>query len=280
MADTPIDMHLPDSFHRLKRTVLLFCAALFVLGLAQPATSRDLHSTLLDLTLSHALITWLLWGAAAYYLWGFWLEVGTARRLNARILQGAGAADFDQHLTALSAATRETGDALAKEIEAQRQSFTYMAANVQKALSILDVPPLNDAQVEEMINDSRDLFARLPRGHETLRDTWTQSWQNAVGPKDRINKALGAAMDISESMPKLIERLDQAAESQRKLAEILETVASGMRKLNPSIAGSRRVSFWLWECGGAFAAFVGATLVNIPWALIAEALSTGAENLS
>ncbi|MFC5345362.1 hypothetical protein ACETK8_14120 [Brevundimonas staleyi] len=98
MTDQPLDMHLPETFHRLKRTVLVFSAAFALLGLGVPAGKHTIHSGWLDIELTTAVVRWMLWLGGLYYLAGFLLEAQSALLINSKQLLGTGLGQLERSL--------------------------------------------------------------------------------------------------------------------------------------------------------------------------------------
>lgn len=104
-ADRRIDMAFSESFHRLKRTVLLFATALLLLELSDTEAAASLAIPLVaGATVPLSLARLLLIGATVYYVFGFALEALTVRRLNVGV--------FDHGARALAAALERHADRL------------------------------------------------------------------------------------------------------------------------------------------------------------------------
>lgn len=269
MTDTPIDMHLPESFHRLKRTALLFSAALFVLGLAKPATDRELHSGFLDLTLATSAVQWLLWLGALYYLTGFWLEVETARRLNSQAMRGHGVTDFEARL-------RQMGAALEGKTQLYLEFIEGAPVQVARRLEELD----RDLEHARAVYFGTDMIQNSVRqkaeeaGIDPARSLTVAG--NIVGFvtsqyaefAQRISRAEMTATALSDGLEQWRGAAEASMTAQRELKSDLDGLATRLKRLHRDITGARRASFWFWEVGGAVVAFIAATVVGLPWASI------------
>lgn len=117
MNDVLTDLKVSDNFHRMKRTLLLFCAAMAVLALATPSDSRNLNASIISLALSSDAVKWLL-GLAGFYYWiGFGFEILTAVRQNAARMNKPTTDDIEKELSTLQMnvpSLKAQGDALAE----------------------------------------------------------------------------------------------------------------------------------------------------------------------
>lgn len=262
----PLDMNLPDSFHRLKRTVLLFSAALIVLGLSEPALDRELHAGLVDIRLGTAWAQWLLWLAGLYYLLGFALEVATARRMNSELMLGAAAMDFDRTCVALAGEVRakvpailagadnivSRGAVLSNHLAEQLEPATMRWSDADLLRAAFagrhNIAPLTDVSDEAVAQTLRTAI------ESNLTSTFDQ---RAHDFSQRIEAGL---VDVRMYNERAADLPGQMAD----LAEKLEKVSGGLQRMHPGIVASRRLSFWAWEIGGASFAFVVATAIGWP----------------
>jgi hypothetical protein len=108
--DRPIEMILPDSYHRTKRAALAFSAVLIILSVASHSGlslgpgdastgSRDAISAGgASISVGHDWLLLLMWLAALYHVTLFWLEYSTARTVNCAWMRADAAQSFEQRL--------------------------------------------------------------------------------------------------------------------------------------------------------------------------------------
>jgi len=109
--DARIDMAIPDSFHRVKRTMMLLSTALVVLAWAVPDSRTTLKVGYFDSELNTKVVGWLLLAALAYYSAGFYLEIRTAQRVNTGLFD-EGLGSLKDASTGLSHRLRVAADRL------------------------------------------------------------------------------------------------------------------------------------------------------------------------
>lgn len=105
---SPVDLDIPETFHRLKRTLLLFSVALMVIALGTPEETYAMNAAVTSITITTLAAKWMLWAAATYYLVGFALEVRLLLRANTEAMKGAGVAGL---VNATGGATKWLGEA-------------------------------------------------------------------------------------------------------------------------------------------------------------------------
>lgn len=234
------DLTLGESFHRTKRTLLLFCTAIVVTRI--PGIDVTSHSGLLGLSLVNVdidLIRWLLWFAASYYLSGFLLEAITERQSNAGSLRMGGVnglADDIENFRSKIAHEQGVLEGKIKSAGAAVEGFQDNLERIRSDLNELSVkahPNSSGGRTFIGENMAREYLERADRLPSEVLGTITASWH------------------------------DHAAQSQASYAraiELFEDLKSDLHRLARDIMGTRRLLFYGWEIGGALLMFTIATI--------------------
>ena len=269
---TAVDMILPDSFHRLKRTSLLFSAALIILALATTEDQQALKLPLVEVGLPVAWTVSLLWLATTYYIIGFSLEVAVARRLNSEALRRAAAKGIDAELGAVA----EKAKVLNRELESRvREILTELEAGRARFHNITqryhNARPLIVRDLKKQVGQVlMNIVTQRPSGQEfdmakrelemeqmfaDIEASWKQRVSEATYETGGIgDHQIGNARLAAENLAKRLERT----------AETLATVQKDMTRLANDIVGARQISFWGWEIAGAGFMFIIATAASWP----------------
>lgn len=242
----PTDLQVPETFHRLKRTLLLLCSVLIVLGLAKGAETRELKLTMVDVSLHIEIIRSLLWLAALYYLAGFIMEVRIVRLINSEAMLGAGMKTVEGVFGKIStniAAAQSTIEQSVKTVT-ERLHSTLEASSVENPLTIYLKElgdPSSPYRDPNLANRMTDLEHRV---------------SNALREQQQVNGRIESAATL---MSNAVRDYDQR---QAKFASMLSHLEKDFGRLSRRIHGDRRLSFWAWEIGGAVGAFAIATIIN------------------
>jgi hypothetical protein len=245
-STAPIDLQLPETFHRLKRTLLLFCSILIVLGLSQGVQTRELKLTMVDVSLHVELIRTLLWLAAVYYLIGFAMEVRIVRLVNSEAMLGAG-------MKTVEGAFKKIG----QNVVATEGTVEQASAAVSSLLKDITSTTLVSV-APSTLTDQLTAFG-IPMNEEALRSRLTNMEAmlgNAVADQRQSHKDV---LDKTERMTLAVETYGKRHE---ELQGLLARLEKDLGKLSRRIHGDRRISFWAWEIGGATFAFLIATVIN------------------
>ncbi len=171
MSDVLTDLKVSDNFHRMKRTLLLFCAAMAVLALATPSDSRNLNASIISLALSSDAVKWLL-GLSGFYYWiGFGFEILTAVRQNAGRMKQATADDIEKELSSLLVNTPD----LKRQAVLLGQRPDHVAADVGRRL---EATILN---LETAVREELPSFRRFAKGQKLQRLAYFWGWEVASG---------------------------------------------------------------------------------------------------
>lgn len=253
-----IDIDLPETFHRYKRTVLLLASALTVLGLstAVPDAGPDIALGLIKVSLSRVLAEWLLWVAMVYYLVGFALEVRVAQRLNAPILRDqAGAKKYDERLGELSELINRSKDAF--EALPKHYDRLMNSADSFDQLLVTPQPEFTDEEAIHLDKLSKPLTGMMLSSRETSRNAAREKILGKWGPvRDLAETVRKGVADHAEAIKYIAVRLEGAERA-------LVSNRREFTALSRSITGERRVQFWLWELSGALGAAAIASLIGL-----------------
>lgn len=269
MTTPAIDMNLPETFHRLKRTTLLFSSVLVVLAIATAGDLQVLKLPFGDVTMPLAHVVGLLWGAAAYYLAGFLLEVAVAIRMNSERLRRATPDGFDAQFTAAAYAAKglqetiETaGAALFFSLESAEKQFAASVAACDKALPTA-VTELKDMAFEA----GRDFVLRQPAPHLDKEEDIQAMLATLTGFANRLEHRIDEIVRGPQTLGQ--KSMDDAMRKVAELKARLEqtsgdlTVAHrDLKRLAAAVTGARQASFWGWEVVGAVFPFIVATVLN------------------
>lgn len=245
-SSAPIDLQVPETFHRLKRTLLLLCSVLIVLGLAQGAQTRELKLTMVDVSLHIEIIRSLLWLAALYYLAGFAMEVRIVRLINSEAMLGAGMKTvegaFGKIGRSIKESERRVDDAVA-EVSGTLNDIlqtTFISVDpttILNQMTKLGIPTSDPAIMTRLTAMDAALSQAMAEQGESHRAVLLKT--------DRMANAVQAYQIRRSEFEDLLNRLEK-----------------DLGKLSRRVHGDRRLSFWVWEIGGAAGAFSIATLIN------------------
>lgn len=282
MTDKPIDIDLPDSFHRLKRTALVLSSGLLLLTVATPSEQHRVNLAFVDLELKTWTVLVGLWFAAAYYVWGFLMEVRVAERLNSETMRSEGAKRYDERVSGLA----EESAAILSRIDSARATvfnaasrFMYQKDSAERdlktrsALEDIVIPFLNGEPVPT--HPSKSTLIRLP-GYEGVQKVYEARLEGLLTRINDINRSNGPDIEYVKSFRASIENahsdLEQLKVSTSLLADKLVVAHRDISRMSPRLARERTVSFWIWEVGGVLSAF-GVATVFVGWTLIALFIS-------
>lgn len=247
-------MFLPDSFHRLKRTVLLFATACLLIALAGASSATLTVPLVQGASVPMKVAYPMIWMATAYYAFGFWLEYKAAERVNTGV--------FDRGAASLSKALENWAVAL------QSPDPTVEERNHGPGQLIFAIRRHHDFLANEAGPD--------PDWPRTFRERLTYQLANELDPPPADR---GAAMAIADRLALSVFNAaewplpDRAAADQTLLQSLSEhelavarahgeilAVQKAVTKLSDRLAGARRFSFTWWE--------TGLTLVYVTVALV------------
>lgn len=269
-----VELQLSDSFHRIKRTLLLFCGALVVLGCTSPGAG-DGQATLIttlapSLTPSLVVLRALLLVAAAYYFWGFLHEFRAAHRQNADLLDADSLPQYEEqvrsfasqlsgHLASLAPVVGSSGATLERALNHVEKATEYLkgdiAGQIRSFLYSLD-------EGSGHLRNSDDATARqkyLDQQIETAAGHWGRVLVQSNG---NVTDGRGEVRQVLSDFSQLQQSTDRLAALAQKAADRI--------KLNKAIYGDRAISFFGWEFGGGIGAFAAAVFCTLtPYGFLA-----------
>lgn len=255
--DARIDMAIPESFHRVKRTLIILCSILILLAVSKPENSDDafFNMQLLSLHVPMAPARLLLWLSAAYYFIGLCLEADTARRVNTRLFDG-GMGTFQDALAAAAQKVARRTD----NVENSERNLSLDAREAIERIKQIKVDIAKDRALElldlKMVS-VRNLVDVDKNPNETMRrivsEVITETPSDTASLQQHLKNDLGL----------LEHRLGRHDEVIGRLLAEVEAASKDLTKLSRRIAGSRRASFWYWEIGAGVALFGMATIATI-----------------
>lgn len=253
----PVEMVLPETFHRLKRTVLVLAGVIVLLGLAVPAETTTLHMTWVDLSLPSDLVRWLLWLAMLYYAWGFGLEVQAARRMNSEVLRVAGLSSFEQYILRTAKAQEDRAGALS----------TFAEATIESLISRLDSLDQEIMHAPNGLTDVEEdrLKAAMHHNYNQRDQAMILNFIKArlldvLGPGNADTRGIvSRASSLMELIKAAVVQLREVSANTKALEVQIAAARHELTRLHREIVGARRTSFFVWELGGAGAAVVVAT---------------------
>lgn len=232
---------VPESFHRTKRTLLLFCTALAVTRI--PGIDVTSHSGLLGVSFKAVdidLIRWLLLGAASYYFVGTLLEGLALRHSN------AGALSLER-VRGVSALITFAQARLAEKDE----DVVILADKLRAVLSKTRA----DAEQTAM-------HASLLRGKVESANKGVDSPGILSGEIVGLNQMLTNIerwMAETETAPALVAEAEgRVNDSLKDLEMFLERLRMDVNRLQLRVVGSRWLHFYGWELGAAVVMFLTA----------------------
>ena len=225
MSDDYKDMLLPDSYHRVKRTVLLYSAVLIVLYFAVP--SGDPIAPWLNIHLPLRATAGLAWAATAYYGVVFFFEWRLARLLNSNVARNVGAEMLSQRLSKMD------GD----------------------FVSLIDrLAHSRDRYVETL--DAKDLILRLGDAERELHlkahpimaaGLIETSYRAMEGRSEDLLKALRESKAaVDDAQAKVCASVENIGLNVESIAKNVRSMHSDMSKLSQVVARDRAITFyWL-----------------------------------
>ncbi len=279
MAQEPRDLHLPESFHRLKRTLLLLCAGFAVLGLATVQPDVAAHFLGVDIRLGINILRVLLWLAALYYFIGFFLEFQAARAVNSQVMANSSVETVDRSLLEQGERIKSAAERIATLLE--RADGLDPVHTEKMAEPIQSELRREWRQIADRIRQQEQDRLRMRRDHDRQMRKQAQEAYVPEPPEEPVSVVNRTLADLETSWVVQLDRLPQqfaasepyrsareslrgAHEDSRTLISQLEVARKDMRRLMDGLGLARRASFWWWEFGGAVSAFVLATLVGLP----------------
>lgn len=242
MADHK-DMAIPESFHRVKRTLALFCAAMILLEWAIPLTAGDasMKLGLFDLHLPMDVARVALAVSATYYALGLSLEARTAYRINTGMMLGG----ESEYIVSLKNKSRELNQAaLIGQIgsllqEIAKASDSWLSSNHRYSVSEINYATLIAFQ---KMRDVGSLDYQYFTEHlESILDNF---------PPDHASFRDGR-IPYKKGLKSLQEALTNNMDAVRNLGELIDKHHRDMTRLHPDIVLSRRIHFFGWEIGGS-----------------------------
>lgn len=239
---------VPETFHRLKRTVMLLCGVLIVLAFSNGVDDQTLKLTMVEIKLPIELIRWMLWLSAIYYFVGFVTEVQVVRVVNSEAMLGAGMKTVDRAMAKIG-----------RTVSDFDRKMTSAAAYIETSLDSLEVTGIGP-DIENFDKVWKEYIGRI---------------SNPLIERSRVEEMYHRTLEVEASHARRLEAMDEiltgisarVAEGTAARNELQAYIARTHNELNTlsrRIVGERRVSFWMWEVGGASAAFVFATLFSAP----------------
>lgn len=260
-VSTPADLNISEAFHRLKRTVLLFSAVLFVVSIADPKEVGSLHMTILDLDISMAVARLLLFGAATYYLIGFLLEARVCIRLNANIFSRSPGRKFELAIEAVACELEIHAKTFSDEVPKIVSAYNGQVQRLEDAIERLSVDP----SLESYLGGEREGNYMLRR---QLSPEEIEAREASIKDGVRtnlINQGYESAGELQSTLKSQNAALAALSEEAKSAAQVARKAHKDLTTLNQLTSAERRLSFWVWEIGGAMVAYVVATLSLFPW---------------
>ncbi len=259
--NSPIDLYLPETFHRLKRTVLLLSASLILLCLVSPSvtTAQQIHLTVVDINLSAAVLRWLIWAGCFYYAAGFGLEVVSARRLNSVAMRRGKPGGLDGALSILQQEITKGGAQAAEINEATKDFNAFVESKRVELLAKDNFKALDKDADLKLLGLSVPNPSLSSMVYTAPTDEHEQRWRsNEVA--NHLLTGVQALKDSRAVLDNLVQR--QEAFSQEILA-VLRRAHRDMTALSPRLQTERRLMFWGWEVGGAVAILLAASILHL-----------------
>lgn len=240
---------LDDSFHRTKRTVLLYLSGCLLLSLAEGTSAVKTPG--LDLELDRVALWWLVALAAGYYLWGFVHEVRMAVAANGELAS-------QQSADTVSVAAEK----LAKQINATSDFLTQQRARIASESNVMESFEKRLPQIPNLSLALREIWDQNP-----VRENFPAHFDSSLKVTERnlenTTNNWGERLDRSLEMCRanLGEQSQTIEHIERRLSEnlsILNATAATVTALDQGIHISTRRHFVRWEFGSvvAMAGFV------------------------
>lgn len=236
---------LPDRFHTLKRTLLIFCA-LIILSAVPGAVSSDGSQALLPLLKNVPIegLRKILWIGAAYYAVGCLLEGIVAAQDVSKFLAVAGnAANLNQALQALA------------------DAFDHRRADVAAYLGQLkdDGQKLLDG-APPVAPEAREELQKHLALHRTL---WSAEEKKAASLDDQIGRAYTGYLErVTGDLAKFQSKLSAVSENDQVLVKKLTELRKSIWLMDAAVTAPRHALFWGFEAAPSVLAFVTATVLT------------------
>ena len=262
-----VELELPETFHRLKRTLVLLSGALVLLGCTTVPVAEAVgllaDSTASGLAPTNVTLRACLLVGATYYLIGFLLETRAAHRANADLLDPAGLQGFEAQISAFA---RRTEDQI-KSFEAVHGTFEPRAnaavAELEAAAAEVRADPFTSlVSSVPAFREAKKMALTSPNPpiHEKLEHEWSAHSRSVL--QQRVDAAEVRAQRAAGHMNALQEDFRRLLEQTKHLVIVAERAASRM-KLNRSVYRDRAFSFWAWDVGGAVVTYAAALLFTV-----------------
>lgn len=256
MADR-IDMTIPESFHRVKRTVLLFASAIVLVSFSQSTNPSSITLLGSSVTLPKGLFVGLLLAALIYYVITFRFEADVATRLNAEVMS-RGQSSYQAAIKALADELRSLG------IQTHHPVRFYLETRLPAVQTFHGLYQNAGRDLTALIREKAPATGSFIPGDEWLR----QPVQSAVAEYFDVPPAPLTDAHLQELLAKIGEQEVAIAEVIKKL----DAAHDDMTKLNSAILGGRRISFMWLEIRATYAfAFVAVICAGIDFYRLAAA---------
>lgn len=226
------ELVLSDSFHRTKRTLLIFCSAIIITRIPTIDAAKD--QVVLGIAMSNfdiRLIRTLLYVSASYYMVGFILEAITERQSHSEILRYGGMGKLKSDVHRFWTEVIEKRDAVGRSIE-------------QLQLSL------------DEIKRKLDLY-----GPYVYPNSGPPTHAPHLNPESAAEPAVEMVMDVQIAIDSSKDRLHEIPRQIENLDSKVIDLNRNFRRLSRDIFQTRRFHFYVWEIGGATSIFVFATLL-------------------
>lgn len=258
------EMVIQEPFYRQKRALLIFSAALIVIGLAEPNVDATIKLALLDAKLSSLIARWLIWIGGLYYAVGFFLEIKVTTRLNSTASVGS-AGNFEDMSKKL--ADELTGHYSTLKEYAERVPKAYDGVPTELASAMLKLDDYIDP--ESVARNTLALAIPMAKGMTLREDELFVRAVEAAGKSadTRIHMIRNLQIAISDLSRKLDwAPLPEVLASLEVVKDRLSRAHRDMSRITNTVTIERRIAFWGWDVSAAFAAFAIATLIGLPLA--------------
>ncbi|HKU54043.1 MAG TPA: hypothetical protein VJP60_01660 [Rhizomicrobium sp.] len=265
-----IDMYFPETYHRTKRTLLFFCAALIVLLFASAKAKVSVPGLGTDVTIAVASVRILIWTTAAYFGIVYMTEFSNVRRLNAPIIRNTGAAHLDETFEAIAKKFHELATSTEMQLKADR---TAIAGNQKMSAQIgpggLGDGPIPNLARENLPKNIDKMFSEFIASHqavspsdletfrEQLRSTVSVQFDNALANSEQIAKAIESANLAQVARCEELTAIMDASKEMRKQAELTRADFKGIAS---GIGRARRFYFYFLDGAGVGLFFAAATV--------------------
>lgn len=264
---TPIyDLELPDTFHRNKRTLLLFSTAALLVSLARVSGDLQLTTPYLDADIDKVTVWALLWGAAAYYALGFLVDVSSVLRRFSSFVEKHSPSGVDAAIDELS---RKLSNLAVPEPQLEER-LRDLGKSARHGANIINRDFADEAFHEAMRKGvegaSPSTFGSQDEGRMVVTGI-------IKGLKDLVEEERAKSAVVLHSIEQKLDDLRSEARSLDGQASaamsLLQSTKLELGKLSPTIIRERRAQLRLWECAAPFVFFLVMTVMSAPEAVIA-----------